>query len=241
MTTWGPGKARGGRPVKIDIKAHTIGTVRATESNERGESTGGQLSGQETPRAHGRILFVSATPVGTPSLRLDQELRLVSDAVNRSGSLSLEVLYRTSLHDLRLALLASSFAFVHFSCHGEQEGLVLEGEGGRSSLLEASDLLGFLRAHIDRAQLRALVLNACWSSTVAAAIAPYFGHVVGMTGRVESDAASEFSRGFYDAIAARRSVKQACEEGGRCVRALHPNGGFELTLFEDGRRRWFRV
>jgi hypothetical protein len=223
--------------VKLDIKAGRIHNLVAVERSDSRDVNDDAL---EPARRH-RILFVCAGPDGAPNLHIDRELRVVSDAVARSSSLDVEVLYRTSRHDLRRRLLNHDFELLHFSCHGTEHGLLLEGEYGTPALLEGRDLLGFLRANLDASKLRALVFNACWSASIAAAAAPHFRRVVGVNGPVDAVAATEFSMGFYDAFVAGRSIKHACEEGGRCVRSSPAKAGFELVLYESGRRFRFRA
>ncbi|MEM6992649.1 MAG: SIR2 family protein, partial [Myxococcota bacterium] len=80
------------------------------------------------------VLFLAANPQGTDPLRLDRELRLIREAIDRSrrGRQEIKVEIRTAatVHDLRRALLEQRFDLVHVSGHGEQDGLVLEDEQG---------------------------------------------------------------------------------------------------------------
>jgi nucleoside phosphorylase len=114
-----------------------------------------QIGGQVTPtrlRAPHpiTILFLAANPQGTGRLRLDQEVRDVSDALRRSQhrrQFELEQRWAVRLRDVQQAMLDLNPQIVHFSRHGQESGV--GGEAGRSlfrqnvaleddSILEAS-------------------------------------------------------------------------------------------------------
>jgi hypothetical protein len=57
------------------------------------------------------------------------------------------------------------------------------------------------------------VLNACYSSAQAEAIAHHVAYVVGMSDAIGDDAAIAFSVGFYQAIGAGRSIEEAFDLG----------------------------
>ena len=61
------------------------------------------------------------------------------------------------------------------------------------------------------------MLNACSILNAPIQIKPKFV-VVGMEARVGDQAAIEFSRGFYDAIGAGKSIDKAIDEGNKCTR-----------------------
>ena len=56
-----------------------------------------------------------------------------------------------------------------------------------------------------------MILNAC--DSLAAIVEPLADYTVGMESAVDDAAAIEFSRGFYDAVAAGKGYEFAVEEG----------------------------
>ena len=61
--------------------------------------------------------------------------------------------------------------------------------------------------------VRCVVLNACFSSTQAQAIAQEIDCVVGMSQAIGDDAAIQFASGFYQALGYGRSVQTALDLG----------------------------
>jgi hypothetical protein len=127
----------------------------------------------------------------------------------------------------------------HFIGHGgfdaaSGEGLLmLTGDDGASHPLPATQL-GRLLA--DHGMLRLAVLNACdgargddvsrFSSTAAMLMRRGLPAVVAMQHPISDDAAIEFSREFYGALAGGLPVDGAVAEGRKAM-SLLPAGGFE--------------
>ena len=153
---------------------------------------------------------MSANPSGTQPLRLQAEERVIKEAIQLSrgrDNVSLKTLVAATVDDLRRELLSEEYRIVHFSGHGEPGALVFEtSEGGlMKSPLEA---LSALFKHYPETEC--VLLNACYSLSQLMPLAPY---TIGMEKPIDDNAAIEFARGFYDAIAAGRGFDFAVETG----------------------------
>lgn len=191
-------------------------------------------STDETATRELSMLFVAANPAGTDPLRLDRELRIIREAIERSRhrvSLRLQSRSAATVHDLRRALLDERYDLVHISGHGEQEGLVLEDERGDCVQVPRRALARlFARYSAPKGPLQCVVLNACWSRTTGEEPSMGVPFTVAMDGPISDRGALEFSRGFYDALGAGLGYEQAHAEGLGCVELVAPDVRFEAVL-----------
>lgn len=162
-----------------------------------------------------KILFLASNPTNTGRLRLDEEVREISEGLKRSNErdqFRLISRFAVRVDDLRRNLLDHSPEIVHFSGHGTgANGIVLEdqtGKGVEVSTESLADLFGLCAEHVE-----CVVLNACYSDAQADAISKHIRHVIGMNASVLDDTALAFAVAFYDALGAGRSIDQAFQFG----------------------------
>lgn len=162
-----------------------------------------------------KILFLSAIPTDTDRLRLDREVREIETALERARCRGqFEMIHKCAVRvdDLRRALLDHTPQIVHFSGHGAGEkGLVFENDAGKMKLVRAESLARLFKSFAQ--DIQCVFLNACFSEIQADAIAQHIDYVIGMNQEMKDQAAIEFAKGFYDALAARRSIEDAFEIG----------------------------
>lgn len=182
----------------------------ATLRDVKVSASGGGNETEEGPPL--RILFLAANPAGTTPLRLDLEIKAVTQALRSSlgDRFELQQSWAAGEQDLQDGLLRYQPDIVHFSGHGTSGGrMVLE----RNSELEQAERLwlqGLARVfEAARGQIRCVVLNACHSEIAAQVLAQFVGCVVGMSSAVEDEAAIRFSWAFYNALGHGMSIKAA--------------------------------
>jgi AAA-like domain/TIR domain/CHAT domain len=162
-----------------------------------------------------KILILTANPKDTDRLRLDEEVREITAALERSRCRDdLEVIVRWAARpdDLRRSLLDHEPDIVHFSGHGSGvDGIALESNAGKSQLVSSAALAKLFGAFKDK--IRCVVLNACYSEVQAEAIHAQIETVIGMKRAIGDRAALEFAVGFYDGLFAGRSLSDAFELG----------------------------
>jgi hypothetical protein len=155
------------------------------------------------------ILFLAANPVNTTQLRLEEELRDVQDALQRSDQRSRFVLrsaWAVRNDDLRRAMLNFEPQIVHFAGHGDEGGIYLEDRSGNARPVPGEALGNFFAQF---PSVQCVVLNACYSEEVARAINRSVPYVLGMRTVVQDRAAITFAVAFYDGLGGGQSFDMA--------------------------------
>ena len=164
-----------------------------------------------------RILILSSNPKSTSRLRLDEEVREIQEGINRSKNrdfFKLHQRWAVRVKDLKRALLDISPHIVHFSGHGEPDGIALEDDFGNSYTVPNTALSNLFSLFSDDEEgIKAVLLNSCYSEAQAHGIVDYVDYVIGMNSSIEDRAAVEFSIGFYDALCAGKTIEQAYKFG----------------------------
>jgi hypothetical protein len=160
-----------------------------------------------------KILFLAADPSDAVRLRLGQELRDIREKLQLSkhrDSFSLESRESVRAGDISQAIFDVEPQIVHFSGHGTSTGeLCFEDIQGKTKSVKPDALANLFR--LVASQVNCVVLNACYSEDQAKAVAKHISFVIGMNQAIGDKAAIAFSVGFYRALGAGRSVKDAYE------------------------------
>lgn len=176
-------------------------------------------SGDNRPQVK-KILILSANPLGTRELRLDEEMREIKEGLRRSkrrDQYSIDTAEAVRYRDIHRAILDYEPQIIHFSGHGEgEDGLMFEDETGQVKLVDADAIAGLFELFAD--QVQCVVLNACYSEYQAEEIARHIDYVVGMREEIGDRAAIEFAVGFYDALGAGRPIDFAHKLGCNLIR-----------------------
>ena len=162
-----------------------------------------------------KILILSANPINTNRLRLDEEVREIQTALERSRRRDqFEVITRWAVrpNDLRRALLDCNPQIVHFSGHGAGvQGLALEDDSGNIKLVSSQALTQLFK--LCKGRIECVLLNACYSQEQAETILQHINCVIGMKKEIGDRAAIAFAIGFYDALGYGKSFKDAYHFG----------------------------
>jgi hypothetical protein len=176
-----------------------------------------------------RILGLVASPRGLPALDVEAEQERLTTALAQplaERRVELDWVLQASWDRVHERLLSEPWHVVHFVGHGDfdpelDEGVIaLVGENGRPRLIEASLLADLLNdAHPTP---RLVVLNSCasgeggtdlFSGTAAALVHSGIDAVVAMQFSISDDAAIQFAKGFYTALAEGRGIDEATRSG----------------------------
>ncbi len=197
-----------------------------------------------------KVLLVLSNPKKTPPLALGEEVRAIYESIrlsSRSTMIEITPLFAATVHDLRRALLREQFTIIHFLGHGSPKGLTFENEHGEVSVLPEGlifenehgevfvpPMLALAELFAAQRSLQCVLLNACKTKgqgSIAAKLGvPY---VIAMADAIMDADAIEFSRGFYDALAAGREVQTAYTEGLSAVHlARSGSKSFAAKIFE---------
>lgn len=157
------------------------------------------------------ILILAANPKDTPVLRLDEEVREISNGLKRSkyrDNIVLNQQWASRPIDVRRAMLDYKPNIVHFIGHGSgNEGIALENDSGLKHFVNAETLANFFKVFSNN--LQCVVLNSCYSKNQAIAIGSHIDYVIGMEKEIEDSISIEFSVSLYDCIGAGESIEFA--------------------------------
>ncbi|NMF63498.1 nSTAND1 domain-containing NTPase [Brasilonema octagenarum] len=164
-----------------------------------------------------KILFLAADPSDASRLRLGQELRDIKERLRIAKApekYQLEQRESVRVGDITQAFFDIEPNIIHFSGHGTSQGeLCFENEVGKVQSVKADALAAMFELFAQH--VNCVVLNACYSEIQAKAIAQHIPFVIGMNDAIGDQAAISFAVGFYTALAANRSIKDAHKFG--CV------------------------
>jgi CHAT domain len=180
-----------------------------------------------------RILAMTAGPSDLGELdvtRERQRLETALEKVRQKGLVEVQWVPGETWEDLQQTLWDGPWHIFHYVGHGGfserlQSGVIyLTGEDGKARELSAKDLAVLLGDH---EPLRLALLNSCetaqgaqtdiFSSTAAALVRRGTPAVVAMQFEITDDAAIQFSRVFYTAIARGMPVDSAVAEARKSV------------------------
>jgi hypothetical protein len=157
-----------------------------------------------------KILFLTSNPSDTSRLRIDKEVRDIGEGLRRANkrdTFDFEVKLATRPRDLSRAILDENPQILHFSGHGEVEGILLEDENGTSKIVTTEALSGLFSLFGDT--IKCVILNSCYSESQAKEISKHIPFVIGMSKAVPDNTAIAFATSFYDAIGAGREIEFA--------------------------------
>jgi hypothetical protein len=188
-----------------------------------------------------RILGMVANPSELPRLDINAEKQRIENAVKdlqERGLLSLTWVNGQTWRDLHNVMMDESWHIFHFIGHGSfditaDEGMIdLADENLHTYPLHASDLATLLS---DNHSLRLVLLSSCeggrgsdkdiFSSMAAVLVGRGIPAVLAMQFAITDQAAIEFSRTFYTALAKFMPVDAAVTEGRKAVSLAVPHSG----------------
>ncbi len=163
------------------------------------------------------ILLLSSDPSDASRLRIGEEFREIHEKLQlaKLGE-HFSLNQRTSVRpvDISQSLLDLNPQIVHFSGHGLGDGaLCFENHMGEIHPILPEALAELFEQFSD--QIKCVLLNVCYSKIQAVAISQHIDYVIGMSEAVGDKAAISFAIGFYQALGAGRTTKEAYKLG--CV------------------------
>ncbi len=190
------------------------------------------------------ILFLAANPRDTGRLALDREAHSIQVELRRSGYRDrFEFVTRWAAEplDLLRQLRELKPTVVHFSGHGARARASTVSTQARDviSTVSSSDRpIGVVFDSANAGQVvtpeafacaldaaaapvRLVVLNACYTASLAEALLAHVECVVGMSDAIHDDAARSFAIGFYGGLGEHASIAAAFEQGRA---AIHLDG-----------------
>jgi len=158
-----------------------------------------------------RILFLSANPSTTSWISVDEEARQISERIQEGPHRNKFELHKhTAIQpaDLQKFLLRYRPHIVHFSGHGHKtKRIILGGSGSRGKTIDQHGLTQVFALY--KRSLRLVVLNACFTDSMARSITEAVDYSVGTGKAIGDKAGVVFAGAFYRALAFGTSVREA--------------------------------
>jgi len=162
-----------------------------------------------------KVLFMASNPIDQTQLRLDEEIRAITEKIRASehrDSVQLISRWAARPYDLLQALNEHKPHIVHFSGHGSNnDELVFQSDDGGTKLVSKEAIVATMSTLSDN--IRVVIFNACFSYAQAEAVTQHIDVAIGMKDTIRDDAAKVFAAQFYAAIGFGRSIKQAFDQG----------------------------
>lgn len=178
-----------------------------------------------------RLLFAGVVPIDLDRIRVDAELRSLTESLRRSefaDRFHCEPRLAVRRRDLVEAVRDLRPHVVHFGGHGRaMEGLLIEDDAGRAEALSPADLVEIL---LSAGGVRLAVFNACESATYLETITRGAGCAIGPLRPLNDYVAIAFARWFYASIGEGASVAAAFDDALRRIHEGHlDDAGLQLT------------
>ena len=160
-----------------------------------------------------QVLFLSANPLATGRILVDEEAREFFERIQEGpyrDRFALHVHTAIRPHDLQRLLLIYQPQIVHFSGHGSKEQkIILGGIHGRGKTVNQDALRNLFAIYRNHVQL--VLLNACFTDEQARSIAEVVNYSIGASKAIGDKAGVAFAGAFYRALGFGKSVRCAFE------------------------------
>lgn len=154
-----------------------------------------------------KILFTSANPRDENFLRLNQEAMLIEYELMKAkyrDNFEFIKIKALDINELQNALLNQSPQFLHFSGHGNCDGIALLNEIDKAKLVKTKPLAELFK--LFSTDIQCIFLNSCHSIGQSEEISKYIKKVVCMSNEVPDDVAIHFATAFYKSIGAGKDI-----------------------------------
>lgn len=160
------------------------------------------------------VLVLAANPRDQDQLRLDEEVRSITEMIRKSehrDAIRLESRWATRPLDLLQAVNELRPRVIHFSGHGaDDDRLAFQGDGGLTKFVTKEAMAQTLAAASSGIQVA--FFNACYSRGQAEAVVEHVPMAIGMSTSIGDEAARVFAAQFYSAIGFGLSVGVAFQQ-----------------------------
>lgn len=184
------------------------------------------------------ILFMPDNPVRTTRNALGEEAHDLQQELARCqyrDRFELQPQLAPRAIDIHRHIEALRPELVHFTGHGEPDGLVFHQDDGSFRAVSSDELGEMFR--IAAGSVKVAVLNGCFTEPHAVALLAHVDCVVGTPGPVPDAAARGFALGFYEALGDRAPVQTAYEIGCLAMDLVRSPRGESATGDDPARPR----
>lgn len=183
------------------------------------------------------ILFIAANPSDETHLQTDKEHRIIKAEIERGvhrGAFEfLPPQFAVTITELLRAMNAKP-NIVHFSGHGDTDGIVITTDDNKSQLLPIPALQRLFRPLKDVTEV--VILNSCYSAEQARLISEFGMYVVGNNLPIDDDAAISFAKGLYNGLSEGKPFESALNDALIVVITESPDYLDVIEVWKDGNK-----
>lgn len=184
-----------------------------------------------------KILYLAASPKGETRIEGDKEFRLIKAELSRGR-------YRDQFQFLQpqFAVTATELirstrdkpSVIHFSGHGEAEGLIISTDDNKPQLLPLVALKRLLKPLQGKVEL--MILNSCFSSELAKEISKFGLYVTGNNFEIMDTSSISFVKGLYNGLGEGKTIEEAYNDA-MVVLAIESTEEIHiLEIWKDGEK-----
>jgi hypothetical protein len=158
------------------------------------------------------ILFLASNPYKTERLKLDRECREIKEKIKLSENreqLNFISEWAVKIKYLQDFIKEQNPDIIHFSGHGENAEIILEGEDGKPVSVPKKAIVRLLGRCKN---LKLVVFNTCYSVSFAQETVEKIDFAIGMDGSVVDDTAITFAYRFYSSLGCGETVEDSFED-----------------------------
>ncbi len=186
------------------------------------------------------ILFASANPDDTAKLKVGNEHRTINDELLK-GSKRESLYFLQPQLEARITDLQRSFkqkpTIIHFSGHGEQEGIILSSDQNVGVLLNDAAINRLFKPLKGFTQL--VLLNNCFSAMQAELISKYEIIVIGNNDAIGDDAAISFAKGLYLGLSEGMTYEDAFNDAMTTLLVENPDYADVIEVWYNGKKLYW--
>ena len=207
-------------PVHLDLayeyrsRRYSVATSQGIRVvRDPGTGTGGLPGSVRLPV---KVLLLAANPPDTETLRIDHEIREIQRTI-RSGkdrdNIEVSIHLAVGPADISQALLDDEPRLVHFAGHGggPDGSIAAEDDYGLARVIPVDGLVHLFRTF--GRSVDCVLVNACDTELLARELSVVVPYAIGMRQPVRDRSSIRFSAGFYQALAAGKSIEEAFQLG----------------------------
>jgi len=184
-----------------------------------------------------KVLFLAANPTNEARLQTDKEYKMIKTKL-KSSSLRNQIellLPEFSLTiDSLLVAMNQKPEIVHFSGHGEKQGIILTNENNEAVKLETTVLKRLFNQHKDSTVL--VILNACYAADQAKEISKLGFYVIGMNDSIEDNAAIGFATGLYLGLGEGKKIEAIFDDAMILLQSQYPDSKMIPEIWKSGKK-----
>ncbi|PID58769.1 hypothetical protein CSB45_01865 [candidate division KSB3 bacterium] len=182
-----------------------------------------------------KILFLSANPTDQSRLQTDKEYRMIKAEMERGQTRDvftfLPPQFAVTITEL-LRAMNDKPQIVHFSGHGETEGIVIAADSNATQRVPARALKRLFAPLKGITEL--VLLNSCYSAEQAKMISACGMCVIGMNVAVDDEAAISFAKGLYNGLGAGKTPEAAYNDAMIVLETEHPHAADVVEVWKNG-------